>query len=190
MYKLNDKRIRTSLIKKLKKQSTKPKAVIEELRVHNGNAIADVVALYNEAHCFEIKGDTDKVERISEQGYYYDTSFRKITLVTTQKHLRKALLLAPSYWGIMVAGFKNREVVLKYVRGAKRNFNFNKQLALLTLWKSEMLLLTEDESANKSGINRNKLAEIISNCEEKEKLSKLISTQLLIRHQNTFISSY
>ena len=88
---LNDIDIRVALIEKLQSMPTKPKAVIEELRVHNGNAIADVVALYKEAHCFEIKGDGDKIERIVTQGRFYDFSFRKITLVTTTKHLAKAV---------------------------------------------------------------------------------------------------
>ena len=52
MSQLNDVSIRKSLILKLKNQAVRPKAIIEELRVHNGKAIADVVALYAEAHCF------------------------------------------------------------------------------------------------------------------------------------------
>ena len=52
---LNDSEIRRSLIQKLNNQAKQPKAILEELRVHNGNAIADVVAIHNNAHCYEIK---------------------------------------------------------------------------------------------------------------------------------------
>ena len=114
MSQLNDVSIRKSLILKLKNQAVRPKAIIEELRVHNGKAIADVVALYAEAHCFEIKGDGDKIERMLKQGKYYNLSFRKITVITTLKHLKKALSLAPTYWGIMIAEEQADEIKIIY----------------------------------------------------------------------------
>jgi len=165
MTRLDDKVIRPNLISRLKRQSIKPKAVIEELRVHNGNAIADVVALYNEAHCFEIKGDGDKIERAVKQGHYYNSSFRRITLVTTTRHLDKAVNVLPEFWGIMLAERRRNEILLKYVRRAKDNACFDKSLALLTLWKSEMLALLEQKCA---GIER--------------ELSYNISSALIARH--------
>ncbi len=181
MLKLNDKEIRTSLIAKIKNQSMSPKAIIEELRVHNGNAIADVVALYNEAHCYEIKGDGDKIERILTQGKYYNLSFRKITLVTTFKHLQKAIKIAPSFWGIMIAEEQNNQIKIKYVRRAKNNPNFDKSTALLTLWKEEMLTLVENKKDHKK--SRALLAELIANTKEKIELSQNITLTLLNRHQ-------
>ncbi|MGI8431207.1 MAG: sce7726 family protein, partial [Chthoniobacterales bacterium] len=62
---LNDALIRGALLLELAQQQTRPRAVIEELHVHNGRAIADVVTLHSEAHCYEIKGATDRIERIA-----------------------------------------------------------------------------------------------------------------------------
>ena len=182
MISLDDKLIRANLISKLKKQSIKPKAVIEELRVHNGNAIADVVALYKEAHCFEIKGDGDKIERAIKQGYYYNSSFRKITIVTTRKHLDKATDILSGYWGIMVAEWKGDKILLKYVRRARNNPRFDKSLALLTLWKSEMLNLIEHKFTGIQKNNRKLLAELIAQSKKKEELSYNISSALIARH--------
>jgi hypothetical protein len=178
---LNDKDIRTVLIAKLKNQTIQPKAIIEELRVHNGNAIADVVALYNEAHCYEIKGDGDKVERILTQGKFYNLSFRKITLVTTRKHLNKATKIAPSFWGIMIAEEKNNQVKLKYIRRATNNPNFNKSIALLALWKDEMLELTATDNKRNLRKSRAMLAELIAKNKQKVELSKNITLTLLER---------
>ncbi len=181
MARLDDKQIRSSLIQRLKSQIVKPKAVIEELRVHNGNAIADVVALYKDAHCFEIKGDGDKIERILKQGHYYNLSFRKITLVTTSKHLKKALSISPDFWGIIVAESNDNQISLKHIRRAKDNSSFDKSLALMTLWKSEMLnLLCAPNSKNKS---RESLAQIIAQSIKKEELSNQISSLLFNRYQ-------
>ena len=184
---LNDKEIRFNLIKKLKNQSIKPKAIIEELSVHNGNAIADVVTLHNEAHCYEIKGDGDKIERILTQGEYYNLSFRKITLVTTNKHLQKAIKLAPDFWGIMIAEEVESNVIIKYIRRAKNNPYFDKSIALLTLWKDEMLNLINTESKKNTKKSREVLAELIAGSKRKMELSQDITLTLLDRqHFNKY----
>lgn len=186
MTQLNDKDIRPSLIHKLKNLSIKPKAILEELHVHNGNAIADVVALYKDAHCFEIKGDGDKIERILNQGYFYNLSFRKITLVTTRKHLKKAKVIAPSYWGIMIAEEINNRISLSYVRAAQYNPNFHKSLAVLTLWKNEMLDLLEKNNRLKTK-NRDFLANLISKTQRKDELSRNICSSLLSRYEDVLV---
>ncbi|MEW3927462.1 sce7726 family protein [Pseudomonas aeruginosa] len=73
------------------KRSPKPARVLEELTIDNGNAIADVVACYREMHCYEIKGETDNVRRILSQSEFYSRSFPKLTLVTTENHVRWAM---------------------------------------------------------------------------------------------------
>src|ERR1017187_12555 len=103
MMVLNDATIREALLSKFDRQKSRPRAVLQELHVHNGKAIADVVTLHSEAHCYEIKGATDRIGRITVQGVYYNAAFRRITLVTTECNLRRALRLVPLFWGIMVA---------------------------------------------------------------------------------------
>lgn len=181
--KLNDKHIRNILIQKLNNQPVKPKAIIQELNIHNGNAIADVVTLHNEAHCYEIKGDGDKIERILEQGKYYNLSFRKITLVTTSKHLSKAIKLAPSFWGIMIAEFKKGRIVVKYIRKALNNPMYDKNKALLTLWKEEMLNLIDSKDKKTTRKSRTILAELIANTKQKLELSQDITVTLIDRYK-------
>src|SRR5690606_9288263 len=124
----------------------KPKAIIDELHVCNGNAIADIVALYNEAHCYEIKGTGDKIERLLVQGRYYNSAFRKITVVTTENHLEKAKSICPGFWGIMIAAsYDDRGTKFRHVRGARINPEFSIESALLTLWKSEMLTILDEQ---------------------------------------------
>lgn len=187
MAHLDDKLIRATLISRLKNQTIKPKAIIEELHIHNGNAIADVVALYKEAHCFEIKGDSDKIERVIKQGHYYNLSFRKITIVTTNRHIDKAIYILPEFWGIMVAKRKDGKILLKHVRKTKNNPNFNKSLALLTLWKSEMLNLIEQKNYRTQNKSRKLLADLIAHSKKKEELSYSISSSLIDRHYQTTV---
>lgn len=182
---LYDKQIRQALILRLNKQNNTPKAIIEELRVHNGNAIADVVALYKEAHCYEIKGDGDKIQRAVKQGYSFNLAFRKITIVTTSKHLRKAMEVLPHFWGIMIAEEKNDAISLRYVRRALKNPTFDKKVASLTLWKEEMLALVDEKDSSVKRKNRAFLANLISQCKRKKELSNAISNMLLRRYYRT-----
>jgi hypothetical protein len=175
---LNDARIREALLRKLAKQKARPRAVLEELHVHNGRAIADVVTLHAEAHCYEIKGATDRIDRIVAQGSYYNSAFRRITLVTTECNLKRARKLAPCFWGIIVA-VDDGEVRFRHVRAARLNANFEKRSAAMTLWKSEMLELVSDAGAEKKP--RRLLAELIAKTRRDLELSTNICELLLGR---------
>lgn len=181
---LNDPLIRAALLHRLKNARPEPKALIEELRVHNGNAIADVVAIHNEAHCYEIKGDGDKVERIADQGRYYDLAFRKVTLVTTSKHISKAIKIAPAHWGIIEVKINSAgSIVFKPFRQARRNVAFDKQIALLTLWRDELFdIASRIEVKVGAKINRDTLSLIISQAYGAEELSLTIGKALVVRN--------
>lgn len=189
MIDLNDAVIREALLRRLVRQKSRPRAVLQELHVHNGKAIADVVSLHSEAHCYEIKGATDRIERIAVQSYYYNVAFRRITLVTTECKLRRGLKLAPSFWGIMVAVDDGGTIRFRHVRAARRNPHFEKQTAAMTLWKSEMLELVPGTGTER--MPRWRLAEIIADTRRELELSMSICDLLFSRQTRvqTFASS-
>lgn len=179
---LNDASIRGALIRRLRAMSNTPRVILEELRVHNGNAIADVVAINDFAHCYEIKGDNDSIFRALKQSHYYDLAFRRTTLVTTEKHLKRAFLLLPTHWGLICARLRNQDVKLSYVRAAHNNPGFDKKLALMTLWKSEMIeVATPLNLRNVSKLNREQLSEVIALNFSEDNLVKSISDRLTLR---------
>ena len=180
MIDLNDATIREALLRKLERQKSRPRAVLEELHVHNGKAIADVVTLHSEAHCYEIKGATDRIERITAQGVYYNAAFRRITLVTTECNLKRARKLAPRFWGILVAIEDDGAVRFRHVRAAQLNPKFEKQSAAMTLWKSEMLELVSHAGAERK--SRRLLAELIAKTRRELDLSMSICDLLFGRH--------
>lgn len=124
----------------LEGKAQKPKAIIEELGVHNGNAIVDIVAVYKTMHGFEIKGEADNVSRVAKQSLYYNVSLPKLTLVTTKNHLGWASRNLPDFWGIILATRRQDGAVkLAHKRPAKGNPSFSKETSLLMLWKAELL---------------------------------------------------
>lgn len=179
---LNDKKIRQSLISRLNQQSIRPKVILEELRVHNGNAIADVVTVHSFAHCYEIKGETDSIYRITRQSQFYDLAFKKVTLVTTEKQLETALKVAPPHWGIMCAKDKKESVVIAHIRKAIPSPIYDKKIALLTLWKSELVELAEIVPIQKAEkLNRLQLSEALSIALSEKSISESIGDKLLSR---------
>ncbi|MDM9678074.1 sce7726 family protein [Raoultella planticola] len=185
---LNDKEIRCGLVEMLLSRKQKPARIIHELPIDNGNAIADVVAVYKQLHCYEIKGDGDKVERLQSQGFFYNQTFPKITLVTTEKHLIRALNIAPSFWGIIIAFHHNGQVKMRYIRKAAENINISKNSALQTLWKEEMMSLMDDYGLHlkKSEMNRTNISREISLKINKKELNEKISS-LLEKRKSSFI---
>lgn len=181
LEKLNDSAIRPALISYLSERRSKPLAILEELRVHNGNAIADIVTIHDEAHCYEIKGETDNISRLKKQGAYYDMAFRRITLVTTENHISNALNTIPEHWGLMLVTKKEDGLVLKKLKEAKISPEFDKEKAALTLWKEEMLSLLPPKKEY-TRRPRDLLANLISENYKKIDVSKNISSALLQRY--------
>jgi hypothetical protein len=179
---LTDKELRAALLKHLRNRPITPRAILEELRVHNGNAVADVVAVNRLAHCYEIKGETDNLDRVMRQAGYYDQAFRRITLVTARKHLRKALLLIPDYWGVMVADNGDAEVKLSYCRRAGASPAFNKRAALLTLWRDELLKISRADVPSRSKLSRSGLSMAISEQESDLCVNEKIAELLVSRY--------
>ena len=185
MAQLNDREIRPALLKHLRGLAATPKAILEEIRVHNGNAIADVVAVHRIPHCYEIKGETDAIGRLDQQGPFYDQAFLRITLVTTENHLAQAQRVTPAHWGIMVAD-RSRDVQpsLRYIRGATDSPKYNKEVALLTLWKCELLTALSESQPNAHKLSRSRLTQLIAETQPGRSISALIGERLVNRQAN------
>lgn len=178
----NDPEIREILKNYLSRLPIQPKAIIDELHVHRGNAIADVVAIYKEPHCYEIKGDNDSIQRIEKQGHFYNLAFNKITLVTTIKHKQNALKLAPVHWGIIIVSSKNEKTIVKHERKASYNPYFNKAIAIQTLWRDEMLSMVQEHGLNISQkLNKLDLAANLALHLDKETVHNDLAKKLVAR---------
>lgn len=180
---LRDREIRGALRSHLMRRFPAPLHIIEELGVHNGNAKADLVAVYKEMHCFEIKGATDSISRLVRQASYFDFAFPKVSLVTTPNHLNWCLQNIPTYWGILVAETDNNTIHLRYKRAAKNNPRFVKQKALMMLWKNELASIATDTAKIriKSSYTREDIATKLSNTLDKNIILASIQNAILGR---------
>ncbi|MGK5068852.1 sce7726 family protein [Janthinobacterium sp. RT4P48] len=182
MQKLTDKEIRQALLVHLGRRAKPPRATLEEVHVCNGNAIADVVAVYKTMHCYEIKGETDSINRIVRQSQYYDQAFPLITLVTTVNHLKRAEVIVPKHWGIMLANStRNNSVTFKHVRGVTRNPSYLPEIALLSLWRSELIKFPNFSSPLLEKMNRQRIAELIASSVPTSAINEIVGQALTAR---------
>lgn len=180
--KLTDKEIRNALVASLGRRLNAPRATLEEVHVCNGSAIADVVAVYKTMHCYEIKGETDSISRIAKQSRFYDQAFSLISLVTTKNHLNRAIQISPKHWGIIVASeSKKSGVILRHVRGANRNPQYSPEVALLSLWRSELMQFPAAGKSNFEKMNRQKMAEAIAGSAPKKLINESLGNALATR---------
>jgi hypothetical protein len=183
MQKLTDKEIRRALIIHLRRRANLPRAILEEVQVCNGNAIADVVAVYKTMHCYEIKGETDSISRIVRQSQFYDQAFPLITLVTTANHLKRAEIIVPRHWGIVVANSaRNESVTFKHVRGASRNPSYLPAVALLSLWRSELINFPNFVGPSLEKMNRQRIAELIASSIPVNAINEIVGQALSARN--------
>ena len=179
---MNDAKIRSMLIEWLNKKKISPRKILNEITISDGLARPDIIAIYNYSHCYEIKGDNDKIQRIVKQSTYYQSSFKKNTLVTTQRHLKKALEFLPESWGIVLAVNKNETIVFKYVRKSSYNPLYCKNIASKILWKGEMQQLLKNKAVGyTSNLTRSDLINLISNSHTSYELDQFICLSLLNR---------
>ncbi|WP_449284417.1 sce7726 family protein [Marinobacter sp. PE14] len=136
---------------------------LEELQINGGEVRADLVDVQS-MHCYEIKSDLDTLARLHSQGSRYGKIFDKVTLVTSERHLEKALAMVPTWWGVMLIPQSGKKL-FRRVRYARLNSRIDafaivsvldKQEALDVLgrtkgtrgWKSKSLYILHQELAN------------------------------------------
>lgn len=116
---------------------------LEEVALNGGEIRADLVQVAD-MHCYEIKSATDSLKRLVGQGSRYARAFDQVTLVTAQRHLKKALPMLPSWWGVMVVpevGGKS----FKQVRKAKPNKRHEPDVLVTLLKREEALGILEEQ---------------------------------------------
>ncbi|MFJ5333480.1 sce7726 family protein [Pectobacterium sp. CHL-2024] len=184
MKMLNDSLIRKEFVRKYIKDRS---IVFHELAVKRGIAIADIVTVNSFAHCYEIKSDVDSLSRLPSQVNSFSDVFKKVTLITTYKHLTKAKSIIPSWWGIIVAKQVKEEVIFNYVRKSMMNPRDTSYDLLKILWNDELKsILSAKEIPFKKGFNRDELVNVIV----KNSSSKFISDMFLAKMNERVNQSY
>lgn len=180
---LNDKKIREALINRLINKKLAKTDIFEEIAVKRGLGIADVLANFKTPHCYEIKSDVDSLTRLKSQSVYFSEVFKKVTLITTKKHVSKAEVIIPDWWGILIAEEKCEKVTLKLHRKSKINPTNTTVNLLSMLWNGELRAALSAKNLNfKSSDNRYSLVEKLASATTQKDAEKIFVKIMSDRH--------
>jgi hypothetical protein len=120
---LDEARIRPALRARIASGHVGPGYLISELRVRGyTETFADETLLAPDGfHFWEIKGEGDSFTRLPRQAAVYERVATSVTLVVADCHLKRALALAPPWWGLLVASSDGTDVVLRAERAPVAN---------------------------------------------------------------------
>ncbi|TIO75957.1 MAG: sce7726 family protein [Mesorhizobium sp.] len=117
--------------------------IVEEMGVWSGSVRVDLAVINGELSGFELKSDSDTLQRLPIQADIYSRVFDQVTLVVGRRHADKASDIIPSWWGVMVAEQTNAGVVLECHKYGSRNPSPDPKLVAGLLWKEEALEVLE-----------------------------------------------
>jgi len=102
-------------------------------------ARADVAVINGFLHAYEIKSDSDSLDRLPSQIDAYQGVFEYVTLICGRRLLERARTAIPKWWGLQRAEFRDGGVLIHELRAAKPNPNQNPFAVARMLWKTEAL---------------------------------------------------
>lgn len=96
-------------------------ALIHELKMPRPSARIDVALVNGSMIGYEIKSDVDSLTRLPKQVVAFSALFDRVSLVTTERHLRKAREAVPPWWGIMTPKMRKGQWKLVESRRQRKN---------------------------------------------------------------------
>jgi len=117
--------------------------VVEEMGVWSGTVRIDIAVINGELCGYELKSDSDTLDRLPYQIEMYGKVFDRVTLVVGGKHYKKAATLIPKWWGCLIADMNGDEVTLRSKRTARRNPAPDPFVLAQMLWKDEAVAILE-----------------------------------------------
>ncbi|MDO7787231.1 sce7726 family protein [Desulforamulus aquiferis] len=116
--------------------------MVDELGLCQGEARIDIAIINGSLHGYEIKSDSDTLERLPRQVDIYNKVLDTVTIVTGKNHIDKVVDLIPPWWGIKQAEkVREDEVELIPIREPGINPKVDPYSLVQLLWKEEALEL-------------------------------------------------
>lgn len=120
--------------------------IVEELGVCGLSRI-DVAVINGVLHGYELKSDSDTLERLPTQSRTYSAVFDFVTIVAGQRHRDGLLSIVPEWWGVLEAADSGSGIVLTCARKPMKNPEVDVLSQARLLWRDEALELLERAGA-------------------------------------------
>jgi hypothetical protein len=122
--------------------------ILDELGVCSGSVRVDMAVVNGALKGFEIKSDSDTLDRLANQANAYNKVFDTLSVVVEKRHLSKVRSMVPAWWGIHIANAReNGAVDLESVRRERLNHRIDAASLVQLLWRDETLALLQSIGA-------------------------------------------
>jgi len=181
-----DRDVREAVLKKvLSEHVADPNVlVVEELGLEHGACRVDIAVVNGYLHGYELKSDSDNLQRLPAQIAAYSKVFDRATLVLGEKHLETASSILPSWWGIKVAHVGARGAVnIDTHRPIENNPDVSSFHLAHLLWKPEAIDILRQMGVtdNLSRLNRSALYNLLAETVPLQELRRHVREALKLR---------
>lgn len=119
--------------------------ILDELGLCQGEARVDIAVVNGAIHGFEIKSESDTLERLPNQVDIYGKVLDTVTIVAAGRHLEGIYDLIPEWWGVYQAySYEYKIVELKEIRQSQLNPQIDPYSLVQLLWREEALKLLKE----------------------------------------------
>lgn len=118
--------------------------VIDELGIFEGKYRIDIAVVDGCLSGYEIKSQEDNLDRLQSQQAAYNKVFDRLTLVADEQHVKEAMKVIPSFWGLMVAGVRDGIPYVEEIWPARQNPEVDPYAICQLLWKEEAMSILQE----------------------------------------------
>lgn len=153
---MRDRDVRLALAERLRAEHSDDldTLILNELGLCQGNSRVDLATVNGFINGYEIKSDSDTLERLPRQIEAYNQVLDFVTIVVGSAHLADASAMVPKWWGIVEAKPFGNGVLLREKRQAKRNRLQNPYALVQLLWRDEALAVLADRGLEKGMLSK------------------------------------
>jgi hypothetical protein len=185
---VRDRDVRQALHKKVLREhhGDADTLVLDELGLRHGACRVDIAVVNGYLHGYEIKSDSDTLERLPAQVPVYSEVLDRATLVVGERHVGKARAIIPEWWGIKIAKSGPRGgVSFSTERQFKPNPSINPVALAELLWRPEAIEILRQLEAPAFVLRKPRAAmyEHIAKAVELDRLRDLIRQRLKARER-------
>jgi hypothetical protein len=159
--------------------------IVEEMGVWSGAVRIDVAVINGELCGFELKSDSDTLQRLPAQADLYSRVFDRVTLVAGERHVDAALAIVPDWWGCLIATMTDGVVALRPHRKAESNPSIDPLLVAKLLWKAEAIFALDQRGLARGWRSKSvdEIHERLARELDLQDLCKLVRAALKVREK-------
>lgn len=149
-FNVRDRDVRQALHRKVLKEHHRDSdtLVLDELGLRHGACRVDIAVVNGYLHGYEIKSDSDTLERLASQVEVYGLVLDYATLVVGEAHVEKATPRVPEWWGVTVAAAGPRGgITFQPAQKHAMNPCINKLALAELLWRAEAVEILAERAA-------------------------------------------